>query len=196
MATGKQCNQLRSARGSSANDMLGAIKEALQDDNVVAGLAKRIASVVTETIAARLNPMDKSLRDKDEKIKQLEEHVKRIDAQLDHMEQNSRRSSVRVTGIKEHDCEDLDRIVTNLMVDMNVQDMNINNINRMHRVGPRNSLRNKNHARQIIIQFKDYKSKTTFIKARKSLRGKHPNVYIAEDLTKPRSKLLYLARTL
>ena len=84
--TGKQGKQLRSARGSSDHDMVDAIKEALQDDNVVAGLAKRIASVVTETIAARLNAMDKSLRDKDEKIKQLEEHVKRVD----HMEQYSR----------------------------------------------------------------------------------------------------------
>ena len=80
--------------------------------------------------------MDKSLRDKDEQIKQLEEHVKRVDVQLDHMEQYSRRSSVRVTGIKEHDGEDLGRIVTNLKDDMNVQDLNINNANRMHRVGP------------------------------------------------------------
>ena len=122
--------------------------------------------------------------------------MKRVYAQLDHMEQYSRRSSVRVTGIKEHDGEDLDRIVTNLIDDMNVQDMNINNINRMHRVGPRNSLTNKNHAQQIIIQFKDYQLKTTFIKARKSLRGKHTNVYIAEDLTKQISRLLYLARPL
>ena len=140
--------------------MLDAIKEALQDDNVVAGLAKRIDLVVTETIAARLNAVDKSLRDKDEQIKQLEEQVKRVNAQLDHIEQYSRRSSVRVTGIKEQDGEDLDRILTNLMDDMDVQDMNINNINCMHRVGPRNSLTNKNNARQIIIQFKDYKSKT------------------------------------
>ena len=127
MATGKQGKQLRSARGSSDHDMVDAIKEALQDDNVVAGLAKRIASVVTETIAARLNAMDKSLRDKDEKIKQLEEHVKRVNAQLDHMEQYSRRSSVRVTGIKEQDGEYLDWILTNLMDDMDVQDMDINN---------------------------------------------------------------------
>ena len=80
--------------------------------------------------------MDKSLRDNDEQIKQLEEHLKRVDAQLDHMEQYSRRSSVRVTGIKEHDGEDLGRVVTNLKDDMNVQDMNISNINRMHRCGP------------------------------------------------------------
>ena len=41
--------------------------------------------------------------------------MKRVDAQLDHMEQYNRRSSVRVTGIKEHNGEDLDRIVTNLI---------------------------------------------------------------------------------
>ena len=41
MATGKQGKQLRSARGSSDNDMLDAIKEALHDDNILAGLAKR-----------------------------------------------------------------------------------------------------------------------------------------------------------
>ena len=112
--------------------------------------------------------MDKALCDKDENIKQLEEHVKRVDAQLDHIEQYRRWSSFRVTGIKEHDDEDNDRIVINLIDDMNVQDMNINNINRMHRVRPRHLLTNKHHARQIIIQFKDYRSKTTSIKARKT----------------------------
>ena len=54
---------------SSDNDMLDATKEALQDDSVVAGLAKPIASVVTETIATRLNAVDKSLRDEDNKFK-------------------------------------------------------------------------------------------------------------------------------
>ena len=54
MATGKEGKQLRSARGSTDNDMLHAIKEALREDNVVAGLAKRIASFVMETIATQL----------------------------------------------------------------------------------------------------------------------------------------------
>ena len=37
MSTGKQGKQFRSARGSRDNDMLDAIKEALHDENVVAG---------------------------------------------------------------------------------------------------------------------------------------------------------------
>ena len=57
--------------GSCENDLLDAIKEAVQDDNVVASLAKRIAAVVTETIDTRLDALDKSLRDKDANTKQL-----------------------------------------------------------------------------------------------------------------------------
>ena len=56
--------------------MLNPVKEALQDDIVEAGLAKRVASVMTETIGTRPNAMDKSLRDKDEPFKLLEDHMK------------------------------------------------------------------------------------------------------------------------
>ena len=66
--------QAGKTRGSCDNDLLDAIKEAMQHDNVVAGLAKRIAAVVTETNATRMEAMDTSLRDK-----QLEGHVKRVD---------------------------------------------------------------------------------------------------------------------
>ena len=87
MAAGYQIMFVHLQHASKENNFallvatVDAIEEALQDDNVVAGLAKRSASVVMETIATRLNAMDKSLRDKDDKIKQLEEHVKRVDAQ-------------------------------------------------------------------------------------------------------------------
>ena len=52
-----------------------------------------------------------------------------VDAQLDNMEQYSRRSSFRVTDINEHEGEDLSRIVTNQIDDAKLQDMNLSNIN-------------------------------------------------------------------
>ena len=58
----------RVGQSKLANDLLDAIKVAMQDDNVVAVLAKRIAAVVTETIATRVDAMEKSLRDKYNKI--------------------------------------------------------------------------------------------------------------------------------
>ena len=60
------------------------------------------------------------------------------------MEQHSRWSSVRLSGIKEHDGEYLDRIVTNLIEDVNIQYMN--NINHMHRVATQNR---RKHAKFI-----------------------------------------------
>ena len=111
MATGKQGKQFQSARGSCYNDLLDAIKEAMQYDNVVAGLVRRIAAVMTETIATRKGAMDKSLLYGIKMNKQLEEHVERVDDQLDHIEQYSCRASVRVTGIKELEGEDPNRIV-------------------------------------------------------------------------------------
>ena len=86
---GQAGKQLRSARCNSDNYLLDAVKEALRDDNVMAGLAERTAAVVTETIAIRPDAMDKSLRDKDEQTKQLEEDIGRVDAQLENMEQCS-----------------------------------------------------------------------------------------------------------
>ena len=72
--------------------------------------------------------------------------------------------------------------------------LTLNNVNRAHIIGPRTSITNRQHSRQILIQFKDHQSKTTFMKARKHLRGKQPTVFISEDLTQKRSRLLYLCR--
>ena len=183
--------------GSGSDDLLHQIKEAMKDDNVVAHLAERIAAIVTDKITARLDRLEKTVTNKETKIKQLEQNVTHLEAQVDNLEQYSRRTSIRITGMEENKNGDLEKITTNLIGDMNLQDhITLDNINRLHGIGPRNSLTNKNHARQIIIQFKDYKSKTTFIKGRKSLRSKYPDVYITEDLTKTRSRLLYVARSL
>ena len=115
--------------------------------------------------------------------KQLEEHVEWVDAQLDHIEQHSRLASVRVTGIEEQEGEDLNRVApTDRRLEYPIYESQQYQSN-----APRSASKpvdNINHARQINIQFKDYNSKATFFKGRDSSRDEHPNVYIAEDLTK------------
>ena len=175
--------------GSGSDDLLHQIKEAMKDDNVIAHLAERIGAIVTEKSTARLNRQEKALSNTETKIKQLEQKVTQLVAQVDNLEQRSRRTSIGIIGMEENknNGEDLEKIITNLIGYMNLQGhITLDNINRQHRIGPRNSLTNKNHTRQIIIQ--DYKSKTTFIIGRKSLRRKYPDVYITEDLTKTRSR--------
>ena len=69
------------------------------------------------------------------------------------MEQYSRRTSIRIAGMDENNHgEDLEKIITNLIGDMNLQDhITLDNINILNCIRPRNSLTIKNHARQFII---------------------------------------------
>ena len=45
-----------------------------------------------------------------------------------------------------------------LFTDMDVT-LTLNNVNRAHRIGPRTSITNRQHSRQVIIQFKDMNQK-------------------------------------
>ena len=72
--------------------------------------------------------------------------------------------------------------------------LTLNTVNRAHRIGPRTSITNRQHSRHVIIQFIDQESKTTFMKARKHLRGKQLSVFISEDLTQKRARLFYVCR--
>ena len=168
------------------------------DDDVIATLAGKIAVIVANKINDRLNLLEKNLKEKDQRIDQLEKNlgtrIDQLEQSLDNLEQYSRRSSVRVSGIKEKaDGEQLDTILKDLFTDMDVH-LTLNNISRAHRIGPRTSITNRQHSRQVIIQFKDHEAKTTFMKARKHLRAKQPTVFFSEDLTQRRARLLYLCR--
>ena len=57
---------------------------------------------------------------------------------MDNLEQYSRRTSIRITGLEENkNGEHLEKITTNLIVDMNLQDhITLDNINRLHRILP------------------------------------------------------------
>ena len=66
-------------------------------------------------------------------------------------------------------------------------------IDRSHWVGKPNGLK----ARQIIVKLTSYRSRQQVYKARSRLKASdYKNVYINEDLTKIRNKLLYDARQL
>ena len=185
-------------KSTADDEMMQCVKQALKDDDVIATMASKIADIVANKINDRLNHLERTLKEKDQRIDQLEKtlgsRIDQLEQSLDNLEQYSRRSSVRVSGIKEKaDGEQLDTILADLFTDMDVH-LTLNNVNRAHRIGPRTSITNRQHSRQILIQFKDHQSKTTFMKARKHLRGKQPTVFISEDLTQKRSRLLYLCR--
>ena len=115
-------------------------KQALNDDDVIASLASKIADIVANKISDRLDLLEKRMVEKDKRIDQLEQA-------LDNLELYRRRSSVRVSGIQGNASgEQLDTIVTTMLNDMDVP-LTLNNVNRTHTFGPRTSITNRNHSR-------------------------------------------------
>ena len=117
----------------------------------------------------RLDSLEKALSEKDSKIKHLEEKATHLESKLDDLEQYSRKNSERISGIKENEKgEDIENIITTVLDDMKVSDkITLKDINRAYRNGPRVSLTNKIHSRQITVQFRDYKTKSAFTKEKK-----------------------------
>ena len=130
-----------------------------------------------------------TLTEKEALINELEQGV-------DNLEQYSIRSSVCITGIEENKYgEQLDKIVTDLFVDLALKLTNANH-NRTHSIGPRTSATNKQTTltkNNRVVQ--GIEMKRRLLKSKKT-NAKRPNVFISEYITQKRTRLLYLCRTM
>lgn len=180
-------------------------------------LAERVAEIVIEKLSPKIEKLEKlankienlenlvvpkieqlqQLSEKrNDEITALEERIVCLEELVDSQEQYSRRTSVRISGVKETEGEDVVAEVMNILDPLDIP-VQRENINRTHRVGSK-MLRDgkpRTKPRQILVQFKDYPSKAAIMKVKKNIDEKlFPDTYISEDLTSKRSKLLYLAR--
>ena len=151
------------------DELMSQIRDALKNENVVAYIAIKIADLVVTKMNKGLDSLEQALSEKYCKSKLLEEKTTHLEAKLDDLEQYSRRNYVRISGITENEKgEDIENIITTVLDGMKVSNkITLKVINRVHRICPRVSLTNKMLTRQIIVQFRDYKTKSAFIKERK-----------------------------
>ena len=124
------------------------------------------------------------------KVKDLEQRMSNVELNNDAQEQYGRRNCLRISGIAESTNENTDRIVLAIAEDLNVP-LTQADIDRSHRVG-----KPVRGGRQIIVKFATYRARQILFEVRKKLTElpKYSNVFINEDLTARRSKLLYDAR--
>ena len=124
----------------------------------------------------------------------------RLEADNDALEQYSRRNTVRISGLPEESNEDTDGIVLKVAQELDVP-MTLSDIDRSHRVGRMDDNRaggGRRRSRDIIVKFATYNARQRLYIKRRDLRQTRNmnHVFINEDLTKKRSKLLYNARCL
>ena len=120
----------------------------------------------------------------------LKKRVSTLEAQMDASEQYSRRNSLRISGIPETVNEDTDQVVLHVAETVGVNILP-SEIDRSHRLGkPGNR-----QTRDILVKFTTYRARERVMKNRRDLKTSElKGVFVNEDLTKIRSKLLFEAR--
>ena len=113
-----------------------------------------------------------------------------LENSIEEAEQYSRRNNLRVANIPEKEGEDTDKIVLSIARALNA-DISPSDIDRSHRVGK--PKRDKH--REILVKFATYRARERIYTMRSALKGsRFDGVFLYEDLTRVRSKLLYDAR--
>lgn len=154
-----------------------------------------VADAVKDSFKS-LNDEVKTLREENVSLKnqnsELEKKVVEVENVNEALEQYGRRNSVRISGVPVRQNEVTDDLVLDIAAALDVP-MDMWEIDRSHRVG-KATKRN----RDILVKFVSYRSRQKLYSRRKELRDNDATtgVFINEDLTQSRSKLLYNARLL
>lgn len=110
--------------------------------------------------------------------------IAQLTAELNVLEQYSRRNCLRVFGIGEQSNKDTDTLIMKLTSEKLGVDLSTSDIDRSHRIGRPDSKGN----RPIIVKFTNYSARSSVIKARRKLKS--TGIVIQEDLTARNRELL------
>lgn len=191
------------------------IQDALLSEEVISTIVQAVSKAILENVTNEVyKAINFDLQMESEKVVALETKVKLIENQLstyqsaleDH-EQYSRRNCLRIHGVVEKDNEKTDDIVIGIIREKLHVDIRPEDLDRSHRIPLRaydrdRRLRNGRDVANdepthtpnpIIVKFARYNTRHQVYIARQKLKGS--NVYIHEDLTRERNKLVYQART-
>lgn len=108
---------------------------------------------------------------------------------IDALEQYTRRNNLRFFGVPEVECENTEELVINIINAILKLQVDINDIERSHRVGAPSEDPKKYRA--IIVKFCSYRVRSEVYKNKKNLKRK--NIVIREDLTGERVQMLSAA---
>ena len=182
----------------------------------------RIAAIIEEKISAHTQILKDQLKIKENRIMELERKVTTLESKLDDQEQYSRRTSVRISGIPEQRDEDVKEKLVEMFrsagINPTIQRCHrvgpkVSPVSPSSTSAPVSASSSVSDAsipatasspgstgsrgylpRPIICQFTGYLDRQLTMNRRKEIRIQHPNVWVNEDLTRARSKLLYQAR--
>ena len=173
----------------------------MSDDDIVRIVTKmnellgdRIEKLVKTQVEAVIVPMREELNKTQSDLAKVQKQLKKVIVKTDDLEQYSRRSCLRIAGIKETGNEDVTKKVLDLAQSV-AAPITLQDIDRAHRVGksrddfpdPEEDISDgarEPRSREIIVKFTNTSARLHMLKGRAVLRERNAHTYINEDLTK------------
>lgn len=132
--------------------------------------------------------------------------MKQVSMKNDELEQYSRRSCLRISGIPESGDEDVPKLVLELAnrVGADIRPCDKDRAHQVGKVKPSEitgtggvrARSTQHNGREIIAKFQNYNSRLKLLKGRAVLREVKERIFINEDLTQNRKSLSYECRQL
>ena len=177
--------------------------ECFQDREVIKAFSEYILDeVVTPVLKIQEDQIEKLRAE----LKQKDAEIDALKLQVDEIEQYSRKYCLNIKGVAENENEDPVKIVTELAAKAGVS-VDKSDIDIVHRTGKKSrDGRPKNVSRDIVVKFANFGKRKELWAARKRVteaaapdrratrQGTAPSVYITENLTRYRAKVMFLAR--
>ncbi|KAK6171873.1 hypothetical protein SNE40_018297 [Patella caerulea] len=144
---------------------------ALKNKAVLSAISNALATVlmpqIHEEIKATVQHLGMKVKVLEHKVSEKEREIDILKEKVDELEQYSRREAIRISGIEERDGESTDELVVKVGKLVGV-DIQASDINRSHRVGHPSNY--KDEPRPIIVRFRGYYTKKSFVKGRGRLK--------------------------
>ena len=150
-------------------------------------------NALSDSLNFDIKSFEEKLKDKANKMADLEEKNKLLQDKLEQLEQYTRRTNIRIFGIPENKDEDTDQLVREFCKKELNLDLKNEEISRSHRVGKKRILSSR-HPRPIIVRLARHNTKVEILKKRRELKSKKRPFGLQEDLTESRRAILKYLR--
>ncbi len=157
-------------------------------------LESEVLALQRELADLKVNHED-TIKKFQQELDKRDKHIEKLEAQIDEIDQHNRQNNIRIVGLEETDGETTKEDIVRMM---HLQNLNIgiNDIEEVHRFGKRHKTKKP---RDTLVSFKSNETKAHVYSKRKSIaqsicEDTKARLFINEDLTHHRAKLLYDAR--
>ena len=160
---------------------------------LISAVATSVSVAVGEILNKALLMIESNIRTQSASDPSQLSNIRVLTYENDKLQQYSRRENVRIFGIpveKAETAELTEKKAHDLLKETGVN-VTKNDISACHRVG-----RTTNGTRPVIVRFVSRRTRTDIMRNKKALRQKSTKIYINDDLTPLRAKLLQYVKRL